>query len=66
MWNVVREVTNPRKNTDWSLNTDSGPTNDEQIIANSFNLYFVTKIDNIFTPWSKLLLAMSKANRAKK
>ena len=37
MWNVVREVTNPKKNNEWTLNTDAGPTNDEQKIANTFN-----------------------------
>ena len=45
MWNVVREVTNPKKNFEWTLNTDTGPTNDEKIIANTFNSYFVTKIE---------------------
>ena len=27
LWNVVREVTNPKKNNEWTLNTEKGPSN---------------------------------------
>ena len=47
MWNIVKEVTNPKKNSEWTINTESGPSNDEKIIADTFNSYFVTKIEEL-------------------
>ena len=37
LWNVVREVTNPKKSNEWTLNTETGPTSDEATIANTLH-----------------------------
>ena len=59
MWNVVREVTNPKKNSAWTINTESGPTNDEKIIADTFNSYFVTKIEELKKGICRVNMTMS-------
>ena len=42
---IVKEVSYPRKECNWSLKLDDGSvTNDEKLIAETFNNYFVTKI----------------------
>ena len=47
MWNVAREVTNPKKISEWTIITESGPTNNEKMIADTFNSYFVSKIEDL-------------------
>ena len=45
IWKVVKEVTNPQKDNNWSLHLEDGSvSNDESKIANTFNDYFITKI----------------------
>ena len=40
--------TNPKKSeNNWSIKTDSGTCTDHEIIANSFNKFFVNKIDKL-------------------
>ena len=45
MWNVVNSVNNPKRNDDWCIQTEKGETNDKQIIADTFNLFFKNKIE---------------------
>ena len=47
MWNIVKDVTNPRKEKEWILNSDSGQTTNEQEISDTFNKYFNTKIRDL-------------------
>ena len=46
IWNIVNDITNPRKETNWKLNENDGPIDNEQEIAKIFNNYFVEKIEN--------------------
>ena len=48
IWNIVNEVVNPRKDSEWKLKNDKGETiTDEQEIANTFNNFFIKKIDDL-------------------
>ena len=38
---------NPRKGNDWKLNEDGTVTEDEKEVAEAFNHYFVTKIEDL-------------------
>ena len=35
MWNIVNEVSNPKKETDWKLNVEEEITEDGEVIASS-------------------------------
>ena len=43
----MNEVSNPRRESDWKLKTDTNTTSDEQEIADMFNTFFITKIANL-------------------
>ena len=44
MWNVVNEVINPNKDNTWKMKIDEIITNDEEVIANAFNIFFIDKV----------------------
>ena len=44
IWNIVNEVSNPRRDSEWKIKTDTNITSDEQEIADIFNTFFVNKI----------------------
>ena len=44
MWKVVNDVLKPGKSSEWRLNLDNEITEDEEIIANAFNDFFIEKI----------------------
>ena len=71
MWNVVNEVIAPRVKSQWELNEDGLMIKEEQEIANTFNKFFVSKIQNLRTninqnyvedPLEKLRKKMVKKN----
>ena len=45
IWNIVNDVTNPRKEVKWKLKTESGTETDQQKIADTFNSFFIEKIE---------------------
>ena len=45
-WNVMLQIWRAWS-WSWSLNTDSGLTTNEQTIANTFNVFFVSKIQKL-------------------
>ena len=47
IWNIVNEVSNPSRQSDWKLTTETGITEDEQEIADIFNKFFVSKISDL-------------------
>ena len=47
IWNIVNEVSKPRRDSEWKIQTDSGITTDEKKIANTLNSYFITKIKDL-------------------
>ena len=49
IWNIVNEVTKPRSDCEWKLKTSTGITEDEQEIANTFNQFFIQKIEDLKT-----------------
>ena len=71
MWNVVNEVIAPRVKSQWELNEDGLMIKEELEIANTFNKFFVSKIQNLRTninqnyvedPLEKLRKKMVKKN----
>ena len=47
MWNVINDVTSPKSNLSWCIKTGDTEITDHLDIANSFNEYFITKIENL-------------------
>ena len=47
IWNIVNDVTNPRKEVKWKLKTESGTETDQQKIADTFNSFFIEKIESL-------------------
>ena len=45
VWNVINDVTNLKSNESWCLKTEKGETSGKNIIAETFNNFFKTKID---------------------
>ena len=47
-WKVVNDITKPNNNSKWKLKNDKGEDiEDEKEIAETFNSFFVTKIENL-------------------
>ena len=47
MWNVVKDVINPKKETVWNIKINDQITTDEQTIGNAFNTLFINNIVKI-------------------
>jgi hypothetical protein len=47
VWKVVNEVLQPKKENEWQLKEGSTTITEEQIIANTFNKFFVDKIEDL-------------------
>ena len=48
VWKVAKEIINPNSNnTEWSLKSNDDIILDHEEIANTFNSYFVEKIENL-------------------
>ena len=47
MWNVVNDVLNPRKDSNWRLNINGVITEEEEKIANAFNDFFIEKVEKL-------------------
>ena len=39
IWNIVNEVSNPRRDSEWKIKTDTNITSDEPEIADIFNTF---------------------------
>ena len=47
VWKVVNEVLQPKKENEWQLKEGSTTITEEQIIANTFNKFFIDKIEDL-------------------
>ena len=47
IWNIAKDITNPKKETEWSLKMENGVITDKQQIADHFNKFFVEKIQKL-------------------
>ena len=47
LWKITKEVTESKSENGWKININEVPTDDESIIAESFNTYFIEKIENL-------------------
>ena len=57
IWNIAKEVSNPKSNDQWELKTsDTSTTKDTEIIADTFNSFFSEKIINLQTNIDKSLI----------
>ena len=45
VWKVVNDVIKPKKENEWMLKEEEKEIKDEQIIADTFNKFFIDKID---------------------
>jgi hypothetical protein len=43
LWKITKEVTETKSENGWKININEVPTDDESIIAESFNTYFIEK-----------------------
>ena len=49
LWKIVNEVSNPKKENQWKIYIDGTIQEDETIIAQAFNNFFIQKIEKIHT-----------------
>ena len=47
VWKVVNDVIQPKKENDWSLKEGDKLIKDEQMIADTFNKFFIEKIEDL-------------------
>ena len=47
VWKIAKEIINPRKENNWSMQINNSITDDPTLIANSFNTFFAKKIKNL-------------------
>ena len=48
IWNIAKEVSEPRCNSQWELkSSETNTTKDHQIIADTFNSFFSNKVMNL-------------------
>ena len=47
LWKIAKEVSNPKKVSEWTIEIDGKDEKDELIIAEAFNSYFIEKITKL-------------------
>jgi hypothetical protein len=47
LWKITKEVTESKSENGWKININEVPTEDQSIIAETFNTYFIEKIENV-------------------